>query len=144
MAITEIEKLGGKLTVGGSGIGPGMDVFSVDLSSSKVADAGLVHLKKFAQLQSLDLTQTQVTDAGLEHLNGLAQLQSLNLRGTGVTDAGVEKLQQALPNCKVARNAPDTCPDAGGKWCHSNCATTTSRCDCTATASRARRRFRGN
>jgi hypothetical protein len=106
MAIAEIEKLGGKLTVGGSGIGPGMDVFSVDLSSSKVTDAGLVHVKGFAQLQSLDLMQTQVTDAGLEHLNGLTQLRSLNLRGTGITDAGVERLHQALPNCNVAHNAP--------------------------------------
>ena len=49
------------------------------LAGTKVTDAGLVHLKGLAQLQSLDLMEHQVTDAGLEHLKGLTQLQSLDL-----------------------------------------------------------------
>ena len=43
-----------------------------------------------------------ITDAGLEHLKGLTKLRSLRLSGTKVTHEGVNKLQQALPNCKIA------------------------------------------
>jgi hypothetical protein len=65
---------------------------------------GLEHLKSLTKyLQCLDLEDTKVTDAGLEHLNGLTKLQVLNLRKTKVTDAAVKKLQQKLPNCKIAR-----------------------------------------
>ena len=71
-AMAAIEKLGGKLVVD-----EGYDVVIVDLSATKVTDAGLVHLKR------------------------LTKLKYLNLRDTKVTDASVKKLQQALPNCKI-------------------------------------------
>ena len=45
----------------------------------------------------------RITDAGLQHLIGLNGLQLLTFQGTRVTEAGVKKLQQALPNCKIAR-----------------------------------------
>ena len=52
----------------------------------------------------VDLTNTKVTDAGLKELAGLKSLQTLRLSGTaGVTDAGVAELQKALPKCKVLR-----------------------------------------
>jgi hypothetical protein len=55
------------------------------------------------KLQSLDLSYTRITDAGLEHLRGLTNLALLNLRDTQVTDGGVKKLEEALPNCKINR-----------------------------------------
>ena len=48
----------------------------------------------------LNLSSTQITDAGLVHLKGLTTLQQLNLNGTKVTDAGVVEvpdLQLAAP-----------------------------------------------
>jgi hypothetical protein len=43
-----------------------------------------------------------INDDGLEYLKGLKNLRVLLIRWTKVTDAGVEKLQQALPNCRIA------------------------------------------
>ena len=53
-----------------------------------ISDAGLVHLKGLAQLQSLDLQETHITDAGLGNLKGLTHLKTLRLGWTHVGDAG--------------------------------------------------------
>ncbi len=122
-AITAIKKLGGKVTFAEKK--PGKPVISVDLTATKVTDAGLVHLKGFTDLQPLHLSYTTVTDAGLVHLKGLTnlqtlrlyntevsdaglvhlkgltKLQTLDLRETKVTDAAVKKLQADLPKCKI-------------------------------------------
>ena len=68
-------------------------VISVSFFKKKVTDAGLVHLKGLASLQSLSLNFTQITDAGLVHLKDLTNLQSLSLANTQVTDAGLEHLK---------------------------------------------------
>ena len=73
------------------------------LWDTAITDAGLVHLKGLTNLAHLSLTTTKVTDAGLVHLKGLTKLGWLDLADTKVTDAGVKKLQQALPNCKITR-----------------------------------------
>ena len=39
------------------------------------------------KLKHLDLFSTEITDAGLMHLKGLTNLESLDLTGTQVTDA---------------------------------------------------------
>ena len=75
----------------------------LDLCQTHITDAGLEHLKGMTNLQMLILNNTQVTDAGLEHLKGLTRLQHLGLYFTQVTDESVKKLQEALPNCKIAR-----------------------------------------
>ncbi len=85
---------------------PGDDFFSHVQAAHHhpwFTDVGLEHLEGLTQLQQLYLYGTQVTDAGLKHLKGLTQLQQLYLYGTKVTDEGVKNLQQALPNCKIAR-----------------------------------------
>jgi len=67
---------------------------TLDLSHSKVTDAGLEHLKGLTRLQTLALSECmKVTDAGLERLKGLTQLQTLVLTRTQVTDAGLEHLK---------------------------------------------------
>ena len=53
------------------------------------------------ELEELELTDTKVTDAGLTHLKELNNLEMLDLIGTQVTDEGVKQLQQALPNCRI-------------------------------------------
>ncbi len=65
-----------------------------NLVNSRIADAGLEHLKGLPQLQGLFLSNTQVGDAGLEHLKGLTRLQVLYLDDTKVSDAGLEHLKE--------------------------------------------------
>jgi len=70
------------------------DVIWVDLSATRVTDAGVEHLLKgLTSLEVLWLMDTNVTDVGLEHLQGLNSLNSLGLSGTQLTDAGLEHLE---------------------------------------------------
>lgn len=64
----------------------------LDLSGTKITDAGLVGLAGFPQLVHLNLSRTAVTDAGADALASIASLEYLNLYGTGVSDAGLPKL----------------------------------------------------
>lgn len=72
---------------------------TLQLSGTKVSEAGLKHLQGLPQLRSLDLSGNRVTDAGLEHLRGLTNLASLSLIRTKVTDKGLQHLQE-LPNLR--------------------------------------------
>ena len=58
---------------------PGKPVVEVNLSWTKVTDAGLKDLAPLTQLQTLDLSETKVTDAGLKDLAALKQLRTLSL-----------------------------------------------------------------
>lgn len=57
-----------------------------------VTDAGLVHLRGLADLQSLDLRNCRVTDAGLAHILACPRLVYLDLSGTQISDAGLASL----------------------------------------------------
>ncbi len=112
-AVAEIQNLGGFTKYGQP---PEFRVISVEfiaigevingkavIDEPKITDEGLVHLRALPRLQTLNLGGTKVTDAGLEYLKGLGSLETLNIRNTQVTDEGVKMLQEALPNCKIAR-----------------------------------------
>jgi len=75
----------------------------LQLSSTRVNNGGLGHIKGLTGLRVLWLYDTQVSDAGLVHLYGLTGLRVLNLRSTLVSSAGVDALQQALPQCEFRR-----------------------------------------
>ncbi len=80
-AITEIEKLGGKVTLDENSAGK--PVVSVDFFRRPITDADLIHVEGLTQLKYLGLNFTEVTDAGLERLQGLTQSRgccSLELR----------------------------------------------------------------
>jgi hypothetical protein len=77
------------------------EVGNLNLSRTKVTDAGLVYLKGLEKLKKLRLNFTRITDAGLVHLAGLSNLKQLGLQRTRVTDAGIKKLQKALPDCTI-------------------------------------------
>ncbi|MFO1051477.1 MAG: c-type cytochrome domain-containing protein [Planctomycetota bacterium] len=64
----------------------------LNLSRTKVTDAGLARLKRFPHLRRLNLANTAVGDAGLAALSGLSDLEYLNLYGTKVSDAGLPSL----------------------------------------------------
>jgi uncharacterized membrane protein len=100
---------------------------SLDLSGTKVDDAGLRGLESASQLRMLRLSETGVTDAGLDIVAKMNTLESLNLYGTAITDAGLDKLgslgklkhlylwqtkvtdaavaalQKKLPGCEIVR-----------------------------------------
>ena len=59
------------------------DLRTLDLSSTKVTDAGLSHLKGLTNLNTLSLFGTKVTDAGMVHLTGLTNLSKLRLWDSG-------------------------------------------------------------
>src|SRR5262245_25490030 len=90
-AIAAIEKLGG--TISRDEEAPGQPVVEVNFRSSRVTDAGLVHLKVLGQLRKLLLDDTKVTDAGMVHLKELKELRTLDISDTGVTDAGLAHLK---------------------------------------------------
>jgi hypothetical protein len=79
------------------------DLQYLQLSSTRVTNAGISHLRGLTGLRVLWLYDTQVGDTGLVHLQGLTRLQVLNLRGTLVSHSGVDALQRALPQCEIRR-----------------------------------------
>ena len=98
---------------------------TINLSSTKVTDAGLANLEGLYELRALDLSGAKITDAGLEHLkrhrvqNGdplvgyhgyrrwVGAPQEVgcpgmaDLRNTNVTEEGAKILQRALPKCEI-------------------------------------------
>lgn len=124
-AIAAIKELGGKFTQDETR--PGRPVIVVNLSNTKVTDAGLApfknlkqlqtllldstnvrnegltHLKELTKLQVLSLVNTSVRDEGLVHLKELKQLQMLNLNNTQVTDAGIRELKKSLPMAMISK-----------------------------------------
>lgn len=68
------------------------DLVSLDLSATKVTDAGVPALGKAIHLRMLRLSETAVSDESMELIGTLPELESLNLYGTAVTDEGLKKL----------------------------------------------------
>ena len=79
------------------------DLQYLQLSSTRVNNAGLAHVSTLTGLRVLWLYDTPVSDAGLVHLRSLTGLRVLNLRSTLVTSASVDALQAALPQCEFRR-----------------------------------------
>ncbi len=70
------------------------DVIELDLSSTTIADADMVHLSKFTNLKSLKLNETKITDEALKTIGKLENLRSLNLYGTEITDTGIMEISK--------------------------------------------------
>jgi hypothetical protein len=54
-----------------------------------------------SNLEYLDVSSTKVTDAGLKHLSGLHRLRTLGVVECAVTKAGIDELKEALPDCRI-------------------------------------------
>ncbi len=67
-------------------------VAELDLSRTKVGDAGCAVIAKMKRLVALDLRQTQVGDHGVAALATCTELRSLNLFGTKTGDYGLAAL----------------------------------------------------
>jgi Leucine-rich repeat (LRR) protein len=77
------------------------DLRSLDLSETKITDAGVAVLAEHRNLQSLDLSQTGVTDVALPPLVKLPYLSQLDLRETQITEAAVRELRRQMPHTEV-------------------------------------------
>jgi len=64
-------------------------IVDVELSRTKITDAGAKLLGDFPNLISIDLSHTAITSAALVPLEKLPKLESLNLTATNVDDGGV-------------------------------------------------------
>lgn len=82
---------------------------------TRITDAGLVHLKGLAALQSLDLHGCyEITEEGLAHFKDLTALQSLSLTGCDqITDAGLAHLKGLTALLYLGLRGCDKVTDAG-------------------------------
>jgi hypothetical protein len=79
-AVAAIERSGGRVAFDDGS--PDRPATGVTLFGPDFNDDHLVHVEMLTSLRSLDLTNSKVTDAGLAHLKGLTKLRSLDLTNT--------------------------------------------------------------
>ena len=92
----------------------------LNVTATRISDAGLAHLKGLHQLKELDLMDTKVGDAGLEHLKGLSRPQSagplvarrIERRRTG-TPQGIDQTAAAGPRRNRGSTASGCNPSKG-------------------------------
>jgi len=63
--------------------------------------SGLMVLATLPELYWLDLESTNLTDAGVVHLKELKQVKSMHLSSTRLSLEGVTELLESLPNCRI-------------------------------------------
>jgi Leucine-rich repeat (LRR) protein len=73
----------------------------LNVSGSKVTDAGMMALRRAERLQKLWLDGTSITDASIESLRKLSALTELYIRRTNLTPQAIATLEKTLPRCKV-------------------------------------------
>jgi hypothetical protein len=127
-AITELERLGAKVTVANTQIGGQvvLDMQSVEIGEDwkgeekdlrwlkwlgnvdqivfrrvKINEAVLGHLSTLKKLKVLEIKYVPVGDAALAHLKELTGILAVRLYGTSISKEGAEKLQAALADAKI-------------------------------------------
>jgi CheY-like chemotaxis protein len=78
----------------------------LDLTGTRVTDAGLEALKACRSLETLDVSLTAVTDLGLPHLARVKTLRRLSARGTRITHEGIEAQGVALEHVQAVFLGP--------------------------------------
>jgi len=91
-AVEFVQKLGGEVKYEAKA--DGVQMITVDLSTTQVTDADLKELTALGNITNLNLNGTKVTDAGLKELVGFTNLTSLDLRRTQVTSDGLKQLSR--------------------------------------------------
>lgn len=77
----------------------------LDLSGSRVSDAGLIQLRHLRGLQRLNLARTLVSATGLVVLEALPDLEWLNVGGTKVGWFGRWRLARRFPHVEIVADA---------------------------------------
>ena len=81
----------------------GMNLQTLDLSSTKITDTGLAALGEFdfPRLKEIALEHTHVTNDGVLHLANFKNLEWISIAGTKVTKEGIRHLKAKLPEATV-------------------------------------------
>jgi hypothetical protein len=81
----------------------GMNLQSLDLSATKVTDAGLATLGEcdFPRLKEIALEHTSITDAGLMQLANFKTLEWVSTKGTKVTKDGIRHFKARRPDASI-------------------------------------------
>jgi hypothetical protein len=95
--VAGIWKLGGRVTVDETK--SGKPIVGVYLPSATIADSGLSVLQSWTTVRLIDLSGTKISDAGLEHLSSLKNLETLYLSFTGIKGPGLKSLA-GLPHLR--------------------------------------------
>ena len=72
-----------------------------DLGYTPAGDDLLKKLENLPDLETLNLSGTKITDAGLELLAKLPELKKLIIEGTQVTAEAADNFRDARPMCEV-------------------------------------------
>ncbi len=94
-ALAAIAKLGGRAQVDGE-----YRILSLTLGT-ECTNEELKGLAACERLTNLSISSPKITDAGLEHLKGLTKLTSMTITTSGLTTEGIGSLRTALPNCRI-------------------------------------------
>ncbi len=71
----------------------GANISELDLSDTKITDAGMAVIGTFPRLSKLNISNTAITDTGIASLNRLVNLDWLAAHSTAVSDASLETLK---------------------------------------------------
>jgi len=84
----------------------------LDLTQTRITEAGVTHLTGCHSLRDLSLATTRISDDSLKTVGKLTTLEELDISGSPITDAGLVHLRQ-LSNLKVLRMAVTQITDEG-------------------------------
>jgi hypothetical protein len=106
-ALQDLDLSGSRVTDAGLAHLHGLDLRNLVLDGTKVSNAGLEQLASFKNLRSLALNRTQITDDGLRRLAQFPSLTAVYLQQTAVTDGGLEHLArlESLRYVRLGENA---------------------------------------
>ena len=106
--LAAIGKLGGQARVDGE-----YRLLSLTIAGECTNDE-LKGLAACERLTSLSLSSPKITDAGLEHLKGLTKVTSISISTSGTTTEGIAALRAALPNCRITTFGRGAFPASSG------------------------------
>lgn len=109
----QIDLSGSKITDAGLEKIAGLsNVSKLNVAETGITGAGVAHIAGWTSLESLDLMDTKVDDDALVHLSKLTNLNSLSLSGCPLTGTGLGHLKDLskLEALRISRNGID---DAG-------------------------------
>lgn len=75
----------------------------LDLSFTRVGDAGLKPVASLEELRHLSLIDCPVSDDGAELLACLSRAREIYVSKTSVSEKAIERLKRSLPTCRIER-----------------------------------------
>lgn len=100
--LEEIDLTGTKVTDAGIEVIAGLTKLrKLQLSATKITSAAIVHLVRLPALTDIYLINTAIDDTAIEGLARMTGLRKLSVSGTKLTADGLERLRQALPTTTI-------------------------------------------